>query len=78
MVGEKGQKLRELADKVDEVERVEEEQREIEEELNPKKWLEQQPLDNHDNLVKLFAEKNNLSLTSAKKDLNVQLKQYQI
>tara|TARA_R100001594_G_scaffold61103_4_gene95190 strand:+ start:11257 stop:12612 length:1356 start_codon:yes stop_codon:yes gene_type:complete len=78
MVGEKGQKLRELADKVDEVERVEEEQRQIEEELNPKKWLEQQPLDNHDNLVKLFAEKNNLSLTSAKKDLNVQLKQYQI
>ena len=51
MVGEKGQKLRELADKVDEVERVEGEQREIEEDLKTQKWLEQQPLDNHDNLV---------------------------
>ena len=58
MVGEKGQKLRELADKVDEVERVEGEQREIEEDLKTQKWLEQQPLDNHDNLVKLYAEEN--------------------
>ena len=78
MVGEKGQKLRELADKVDEVERVEGEQREIEEDLKTQKWLEQQPLDNHDNLVKLYAEENKLSLTTAKKNLDIQLKQYQI
>ena len=78
MVGEKGQKLRELADKVDEVERVEGEQQEIEEDLKTNKWLEQQSLDNHDNLVKLYAEEFNLSLTTAKKDLDIQLKQYQI
>lgn len=78
MVGEKGQKLRELADKVDEVERVEGEQEEIEEDLKTKKWLEEQSLDNHDNLVKLYAEEFNLSLTTAKKDLDIQLKQYQI
>lgn len=78
MVGEKGQKLRELADKVDDVERLTEEQNEIEESLKTKKWLEEQSLDTHDNLVKLYAKEHKLSLTKAKNDLDMQIKQYQI
>jgi hypothetical protein len=78
MTGEKGVKLRELADKVDEVERLTQEQKDIETDIKTASWLTEQSLDDHNSVVKLYAEEFKLSLTRAAKDINITLKEYKI
>ena len=78
MVGEKSQKIRELADKVEEVERLTEEQKEIENDLQRKEWLLEQPLVDHTSIVKDYAKEFKLSYTDASNILKNPIKEYTI
>ena len=76
-MGEKGDKLREAAELADQEEDLQERQKQITEELKSE-WLNNQPIANHFDLEKQFAEEHNLALTDARKAIHYELKKYEI
>ena len=73
------EELRRLADLEEERENLEGEQKEIRDNLKLKQsWLSEQTLDSHENIVKNFAKENSISLTDARRKLDVVVKRYEI
>ena len=73
------EELRRLADLKEEEEELQEQQKEIRDNLDlDKSWLSEQSLDSHENIVKNFAKKNSISLTDARRKLDVVVKRYEI
>ena len=72
--------LRQLATLIEEEDELEEQQKEIRDnlELESKSWLSEQSLDSHENIVKNFAKQNSISLTDARRKLDVVVKRYEI
>jgi len=78
-MSETAAELRRLADLKEEEEELQEQQKEIRDNLElEKNWLSEQSLDSHDNIVKNFAKKESISLTDARKKLDVVVKRYEI
>ena len=83
-MSEKGDKLREQAelnnrraDLADEEDAIEQQQKRITSELT-QKWLATQPISNHTDIEKRFAEEHRLTLSDARKHLGFEMKKYQI
>ncbi len=83
-MSEKGDKFREQAelhnrraDLADEEDAIEQQQKRITSELT-QKWLATQPISNHTDIEKRFAEEHRLTLSDARKHLGFEMKKYQI
>ena len=83
-MSEKGDKFREQAelhnrraDLADEEDALEQQQERITSELT-QKWLATQPISNHTDIEKRFAEEHRLTLSDARKHLGFEMKKYQI
>ena len=73
----RSEQLRELANREEEVETIQEDMKRIEEDMK-RAWLEQQPIRDHDDLVKDYADIANINLTDAKTSLFEYPKKYEI
>ena len=83
-MSEKGDKLREQeeihnrrADLADEEDELEQQQERITDDLK-RSWLLEQPISNHTDIEKRFAEEHRLTLSDARKHLGFEMKKYQI
>ncbi len=76
-MGEKGDELREAADLADREEALAEERKRITEDMKTA-WLAEQPITNHTDIAKKFAEEHRLTLSDAQKHLSINLKKYEI
>nr|MDB4346091.1 hypothetical protein [bacterium] len=76
-MGEKGNKLREAADLADQEEELQNRQKVLTDEMKLS-WLNDQPISDHFELEKRFAEDHRLTLSSAKKEIHLELKKYEI
>ena len=77
IMAKRSEQLRELANREEEVENIQEDMKRIEEDMK-RAWLEQQPIRDHDDLVKDYANIANINLTDAKASLFEYPKKYEI
>ena len=76
-MAKRSEQLQELTDKQKDVEVIQEDMKRVEEDMK-NAWLEQQPIRDHDDVVKDYANISNMNLTDAKASLFHYPKKYEI
>jgi len=76
-MGEKGDKYRQLGDEEDKIDEIKDNINRIQDDMK-NAWLEQQPIRDHDDVVKDYANISNMNLTDAKASLFHYPKKYEI
>tara|TARA_R100000781_G_scaffold114721_2_gene86332 strand:- start:1356 stop:2666 length:1311 start_codon:yes stop_codon:yes gene_type:complete len=77
IMGEKGDKYRQLGDEEDKIDEIKDNINRIQDDMK-NAWLEQQPIRDHDDVVKDYANISNMNLTDAKASLFHYPKKYEI